>query len=189
VKYTQQDVEDNLGLVHMVVQKSGGRYGNHLVDYDDLISEGTIGLMHALERFDPTRGFKFSSYAVRCIRGYMLQGNRYLFKERWNAKVRGENVTTISVFKDDSLEPVFGVNDHGLNATETINHVNRAVALKRIRKFLSPRQRQIFDMILKKKMNQTEISIKLKVSRQAVNQAYMNGIKNVRVGLGLEEAA
>jgi RNA polymerase primary sigma factor len=37
----------------------------------DLISEGNLGISEAVERFDPTRGFKFISYAVWYIRKYM----------------------------------------------------------------------------------------------------------------------
>ena len=39
------------------------------VDRDDLISNGYFGLLEAVERFDPKRGFKFETYAVVRIRG------------------------------------------------------------------------------------------------------------------------
>src|SRR5579883_2325374 len=42
------------------------------LDYEDLVSFGTIGLMQALDRFDPTREVKFESYAILRIRGAIL---------------------------------------------------------------------------------------------------------------------
>ena len=42
------------------------------IDYDDLISAGLIGLMQALERYKPEKGFKFKTFAEFRIRGAML---------------------------------------------------------------------------------------------------------------------
>lgn len=44
------------------------RYMNHGMDLEDLIQEGNLGLLHAVKRFDPTRGNKFSTYATWWIR-------------------------------------------------------------------------------------------------------------------------
>ena len=43
--------------------------------WDDTFQEGCIGLCHAIEKYDPESGYKFSTYAFVVIRGYML---RYL---------------------------------------------------------------------------------------------------------------
>ena len=48
-------IESNLGLVHFAAQAYRGRG----VPYDDLVQEGTLGLMQAVERFDPGRRVKF----------------------------------------------------------------------------------------------------------------------------------
>lgn len=46
------------------------------VEFDDLLSYGTLGLMDAIEKFDPARGVKFETYALSRIRGAMIDGLR-----------------------------------------------------------------------------------------------------------------
>nr|MCW2728369.1 polymerase, sigma 28 subunit, SigD/FliA/WhiG [Aeromicrobium sp.] len=48
------------------------------VDQGDLISDGIIGLMDAIDKFDPERGLQFQTYAVRRIRGAIIDGLRRL---------------------------------------------------------------------------------------------------------------
>jgi RNA polymerase primary sigma factor len=64
----QRMIEGNLGLVFAIARRYGGRG----VPHADLVQEGTIGLAHAVERFDPSRGATFSTYAVWWIRRAML---------------------------------------------------------------------------------------------------------------------
>ena len=65
-------VEHYLPLVDMVVRKllKGGASGGS--DADDLRSAGTVGLINAVERFQPERGLKFVTYSSHRIRGAII---------------------------------------------------------------------------------------------------------------------
>jgi len=54
----------NHGLVHAVA----ARYQHRGLLLDDLVQEGTVGLLRAIDLFDPARGYKFSTYAVWWIK-------------------------------------------------------------------------------------------------------------------------
>lgn len=63
----QTMIECNLRLVVYLAR----RYQNRGMAFLDLIEEGNLGLMHALEKFDPERGFRFSTYATWWIRQHI----------------------------------------------------------------------------------------------------------------------
>lgn len=64
-------LERYLGLVYHVARGIHQRV-HHSVEFGDLVSAGTIGLVGALETFDLTRGFAFSTFATQRIRGAIL---------------------------------------------------------------------------------------------------------------------
>lgn len=71
-------LEENLPLVHHVARQMS-RTLSVQADFDDLVSAGTIGLINAIENFDPSRGLAFSTFAAPRIRGAILDDLR-----RWD---------------------------------------------------------------------------------------------------------
>lgn len=63
-------IESNLRLVILLAKK----YEGHGMAYIDLIEEGNLGLIKAVEKFDPKKGYKFSTYATCWIRSSIARG-------------------------------------------------------------------------------------------------------------------
>lgn len=70
---------------------------NSVVSFDDLMSYGSFGLIRAVERFDPSKGFTFATYGSRRINGAMLDGLRqtdWVPRNEREKQKRGESVPT-----------------------------------------------------------------------------------------------
>ncbi len=72
-------VYNNLPLVHAICR----RYPPETIEYEDIFQEGCIGLLQALQKYDPEKGTRFSTYAVPFILGMIrsyLRQNGHLLK-------------------------------------------------------------------------------------------------------------
>ena len=75
----EEDIVNNIGLVHSIAN----RFRNRGVDYDDLFQAGCVGLIKAVDNFDKSKGFAFSTYAVPVIMGEI----RRIFRDGGPIKV------------------------------------------------------------------------------------------------------
>ena len=88
--YLQEELVVNYqGLVYKLAHKIVRKLKQG-TEVEDLISDGMVGLVKAIEAFEPERGFKFSTYATPVVRGSILNGLRRLdwLPERTRTKAR-----------------------------------------------------------------------------------------------------
>ena len=67
----EQLLERNMGFVRKLALEVYGKAGESGLDVDDLVQEGCIGLLSAIDRFDAEHGMKFLTYAALAIRNAM----------------------------------------------------------------------------------------------------------------------
>lgn len=72
----------NLGLVHKIVGKFPIK--NASVSYDDLYQEGVAGLIKGIQKFDPRKGYRLSTYVYRWISAYV---SRYFANHSRNVRI------------------------------------------------------------------------------------------------------
>lgn len=120
---TDQLIETNVALA----KSMAGRYRNRGIDLDDLEQVALLGLTKAAQRFDPTAGHDFLSYAVPTIRGEL---RRHFRDAGWMVRPprRVQDLQSRIARAQDELEPTLGrsprpseVADHiGVDLTDVV---------------------------------------------------------------------
>ena len=93
----QRLVRHNLAFVVAIARKQ--RRGT--VRLDDVIQEGNVGLMRAVEKFDPDAGTRFSTYAVWWIRAYI---GKYLKEARSSVRPQSGTVAQADLSLDSAVD-------------------------------------------------------------------------------------
>jgi RNA polymerase sigma factor (sigma-70 family) len=109
-RYREQIAETNLALVLAMAKRT--RMSE--VDFADLVSEGNMALLRAVDKFDAGRGYKFSTYACRAIlkafsrQGMKLSKYRQRFPTDFDPKLERSNFleTKRSTFERDAADEV-----------------------------------------------------------------------------------
>ena len=90
-----QIVQEFSPMIKYVANRIALRLPPH-IEVDDLISVGAIGLMDAVEKYDPTRGAKFKTYAEFRVRGSILDELRALDWVPRSVRQKASNLDTVS---------------------------------------------------------------------------------------------
>ena len=102
-------VEKNMGFIVQtadLVYRSSSLEGSDLnIDVDDLVQEGSIGLLRAVDGFDPTRKLKFLTYAAPFIRNAMSDLVRDAFSRYEQRMVDSENGLGLQKVRLDEVLP------------------------------------------------------------------------------------
>ena len=171
-------VESNLKFVVSIAK----RYCNGDVPFEDIISEGNMGLIRAAEKYDASAGNKFITYAVWWIKAYIQD-----FIERHN-KTRDirDDVMTLSddLCEDDYERELTDINEEFGNTINDISYRENAIA--ELVASLETRERKILELYFgldgAKEHTLNEIGSELNLSGERVRQIMGKAIVKLRCG-------
>ncbi|MCI8387480.1 MAG: RNA polymerase sporulation sigma factor SigK [Clostridiales bacterium] len=169
-------IEHNLRLVAHIVRK----YYSSGKNQDDLISIGTIGLIKAVDSFDPKLGARFATYAGKCLQNEILMYFRS--QKRLSAEVSMSE--TIDIDKDGNpltWGDIIAVDD--TIADDLDLKLRSARAIQVINNELSPRERQIISLRYglgdRPSITQREVASLMGISRSYVSRLEGSALKKI----------
>ena len=170
-------IEHNLRLVAHIIKK----YYGTKCEQDDLVSIGTIGLIKAINTFDPDKKIRLSSYASRCIENEILMHLRAVKKTERDISLN----ETIDTDKDGNpltLMDIMAVDDSILDDLDM--KLNSKKLGQYINEELSGREKTViilrYGLNGKKPMTQKEVAGLLDISRSYVSRIETKALKILR---------
>ena len=170
-------IEHNLRLVAHIAKK----YSLKGYDSDDIISIGTIGLIKAIDSFNPGKGAQLATYAARCIE------NEILMTIRSGKKTLGEVLLQDPIGKDKDgreITLIDKLSNDGESVFDEVNLKLRIIELYReMKEALTNRERKVLELRYGlcgyDVLTQKEISHMLGISRSYVSRIEKKAIKKL----------
>lgn len=170
-------VEHNLRLVSHIIKK----YYNDNSEREDLVSIGTIGLIKAVNTFNPDKNIRLASYAGRCIENEILMHFRRLKKSAQDVSLN----ETIDTDKDGNpltLMDILSVDDNMLEKLDL--KLNSKKLGRYINEALTDREKSIIIMRYgldgREPLTQKTIAEMMHISRSYVSRIETKALKKLR---------
>ena len=175
-------IERNLRLVAHIVKK----FDNTGEETDDLISIGTVGLIKAIDTFDPGKGTRLATYAARCIE------NEILMFLRSAKKTKGEVSLYDPIGVDREGNEISLIDVLGSDPDVVPDQVASTVDLETVQRelrILGPKERRVielrFGLFNRPKKTQREIASLLGISRSYVSRIEKRAVVKLSKSLNL----
>ncbi len=170
-------IEHNLRLVAHIAKK----YYSSGTSQDDLMSLGTIGLIKAIDSFQPEKGIKFATYAAKCLH------NEILMYFRAQKKISQEISLSETIDTDRDGNPMT-YSDVICTEDTIAEDVDLKIKSDRVRfliqTLLTPREREIivlrYGLNRRKPLTQREIADRLGISRSYVSRIEKSAMEKIR---------
>ena len=188
-EYTDQDILDNMELVYKLAGVMASRHKHILADFDDLVSEGILGLVKAIQRFDPEKKVKFSTWASRCIKYAMIDAHRNAFRQyrvvkRWGLPKPSylylDDIRTFSADDDGGIPNHELLRGESPTEDEMIDAIDSKLVVEKAWDRLTPRQQKIMRLTLEKGLTQQDAAVEIGVSSTAVHLQFHKALEKIR---------
>lgn len=170
-------IEHNLRLIAHIVKK----YHSNSEDQEDLISIGTIGLIKAVNTFDPDKGIKLVTYASKCIENEILMYFRS--KKRTSLEISiSEPIDTDS--EGNPLTLIDIISEEENIADEIDLKIKSAKLYEFVEEIKDEREKEIiimrYGLYMTNPMTQKQVAQKLGISRSYVSRIEKKVIERLR---------